>query len=268
MYVNYSNEVILLTGATGFLGKVLLESLLFHFKPKKIYVLIRDNATNRFERLKNSPIWTRVKDFSCVIPITSDLELDGLGMSILDDTKIKDDPPKFVFHCAASIDFDASLACNVKINVNGTLALYDYIASFSKNVRFVHVSTTYVGSRFEEPCNRLTDEEIRIGLLHDKISKNWPNTYVWSKLLCEKELLKRSELHLIIVRPSIITNALAHPMPGWADSRDAAIALFLLHAHGLWHVHDIKPTHVVDIIPVDYCWIFRKRNISLRNKFD
>ena len=120
MNVDYSNEVILLTGATGFLGKVLLESLLFHFKPKVIYVLIRDNAMNRFEKLKQSPIWIRVKDFSCVVPITCDLELNGLGISILDDKKIQDYPPKFVFHCAGSIDFNASLAYNIKTNVDGT----------------------------------------------------------------------------------------------------------------------------------------------------
>ena len=81
--------------------------------------MIRDNAINRFEKLKQSPIWIRVKDFSCVVPITCDLELHGLGISTLDDKKIQDSPPKFVFHCAGSIDFDASLACSVKINVNG-----------------------------------------------------------------------------------------------------------------------------------------------------
>lgn len=49
----YKNSVILITGGTGFLGKVLIEKILRVFDVKKIYILIRHkNNMNADDRLQ------------------------------------------------------------------------------------------------------------------------------------------------------------------------------------------------------------------------
>lgn len=56
----YKNSVILITGGTGFLGKVLIEKLLRVFDVRKIYILIRHknnmNADDRLQTLLNESV--------------------------------------------------------------------------------------------------------------------------------------------------------------------------------------------------------------------
>lgn len=50
----YDNAVIIISGGTGFLGKILVEKLLRSFDVKKIYLLIRSkNYVNVDDRLQN-----------------------------------------------------------------------------------------------------------------------------------------------------------------------------------------------------------------------
>lgn len=56
----YSNSIILITGGTGFVGKVLIQKLLSAFEVQKIYMLIRckDNMTveQRLEKFLNESV--------------------------------------------------------------------------------------------------------------------------------------------------------------------------------------------------------------------
>lgn len=56
----YKNSVILITGGTGFLGKVLIEKFLRVFDVRKIYILIRHknnmNADDRLQALFNESV--------------------------------------------------------------------------------------------------------------------------------------------------------------------------------------------------------------------
>lgn len=50
----YENAVVIISGGTGFLGKILVEKLLRSFDVKKIYLLIRNkNNVNVDDRLQN-----------------------------------------------------------------------------------------------------------------------------------------------------------------------------------------------------------------------
>ncbi len=183
--VDYSNQTILLTGSTGFLGKALLERLLYRFRSARVYILIRGSTAEKFQVLQQSAIWMRTRDFTYVTPICADIELPGLGLSAIDRQTLSQYPPTHVFHCAAAVTFDLPLADSIRINVYGTMHLYDFVVQVAPMARFIHVSTAYIGSTREEESIRLSEAEIREGLETGTIGAEWPNTYVWSKAMCE-----------------------------------------------------------------------------------
>jgi hypothetical protein len=68
----------------------------------------------------------------------------------------------------------------------------------------------------------------------DKILGPYPNTYTFTKALCEKIMKRRKgDLPLCIVRPAIINTSYNEPSPGWLDSIAAAAALFLFTGLGI-----------------------------------
>ena len=92
----YKGKNILLSGSTGFIGKVILEKLLRSCPELGcVYVMIRPKTgMDLMERLKNEILTSRCfdeiryrnKDFqtffkSKIVPVASDLTKDGLGLS-------------------------------------------------------------------------------------------------------------------------------------------------------------------------------------------
>ena len=56
-----------------------------------------------------------------------------------------------------------------------------------------------------------------------ELCKPWPNTYCFTKSLCERNLKKhRGNIPIFICRPSIIISSNNEPVPGWTDSMAAA----------------------------------------------
>ena len=49
----YENKTVFITGATGFMGKVLVEKLLRSTKVRKIYLLIRSKESHHLKVLEN-----------------------------------------------------------------------------------------------------------------------------------------------------------------------------------------------------------------------
>jgi hypothetical protein len=59
-----------------------------------------------------------------------------------------------------------------------------------------------------------------------KILGKYPNTYTFTKSLCERVMkVRQGEVPLCIVRPAIINTSYSEPFPGWIDSIAAAAAL-------------------------------------------
>ena len=85
-----------------------------------------------------------------------------------------------------------------------------------------------------------------------RILGSYPNTYTFTKSLCERVMKARQgSVPLCIVRPAIINTSFAEPFPGWIDSIAAAAALFMFVGLGI--VHEIKGNckKIGDTIPVD-----------------
>lgn len=83
----YSNSTVLVTGANGFLGSVLVEKLLRCFDVKKIYVLMRTKAgkgvEERAESFKKLAIFDEIRKgdpqlFGKLEPVEADYDYSGL----------------------------------------------------------------------------------------------------------------------------------------------------------------------------------------------
>ena len=114
----YSEKCIFITGATGFMGKVLLNKLLQSCPMlESIYVLIRPKRDElpqvRLDKLLDVPLFKHLKEtnassFKKVFAITGDITLPRLGMSDEDfDTVIEN--TSVIFHSAATVRFDEEL---------------------------------------------------------------------------------------------------------------------------------------------------------------
>lgn len=80
----------------------------------------------------------------------------------------------------------------------------------------------------------------------------FPNTYTYTKNLCERLLKKRrGSVPLCLVRPAIINPSYLEPFPGWVDSLAAAAALFLFVGLGIVRVINGDHKKIGDVIPVD-----------------
>lgn len=271
-----TERVYLLTGATGFLGKVLLEVLLRQreeLRVEQVYVLIRPrgalSAKERFWRevvpsecfSRLPPDWTRD-----VAVVEGRLEQPGLDL----DQPVSDEITgrvTHVLHTAASVAFDLTLPEAAQSNVAASLNLLELARSCSRLHKFVCVSTAYVslhpgeGTRIEEKLAPLPRpaEEIYRSILdstadeRDLLSRSGhPNTYTLTKSLAEHLLVeRRGAVPLAIVRPSVISASWRHPFPGWIDSAAGFASFVILLGMGHMRAVVANPDARLDLIPVD-----------------
>ncbi len=100
------------TGATGFIGRHLVQELIDH-REGEIFVLVREGSLSRLETL------IRRWDTDRVVPVTGDLSEPGLGVAEEWVSAHEGEIDHF-FHLAAIYDMTADDATNEAMNVGGT----------------------------------------------------------------------------------------------------------------------------------------------------
>lgn len=183
-------KINLITGATGFVGKYLVNALLE--KNEVVWVIVRqlDNVSSqkRAEKIFEGIISKWPKTFRI---IDGDIMVEGLGIK---DSMVNElNKNKVIFwHLAANLSFASENMANVqKTNYTGTVNVVEFVNKTSK--KFIHMSTAYV-------CGNATsfkENDIFKG-------QKFRNHYESSKFKAEKYVRENCKLPFIIFRPSII----------------------------------------------------------------
>jgi fatty acyl-CoA reductase len=139
----YKGRSIFIAGATGFIGKVLVEKLLRSCNEvKKIYILLRmkkdRDPLSRLEELISAKIFDKIRDensntFNNLVAVEGDITKEGLGISETDLNTLVNDV-SVVFHCAANVKFDEPLKIAVEFNLKGTRRIVEICHKMPKLV--------------------------------------------------------------------------------------------------------------------------------------
>lgn len=272
----YSGKHILITGATGFIGKVLLEKLLRSCpEVAAIYCIIRpknkQTVEERLAEITNSRLFDRLRkdqpEFSSKLhPIRGDMLLPELGLSP-HDRHLLEENVSIVFHSAATVRFDEPLRIAVEMNVIAVRKMLTLCRKFQCLEAFVHVSTAYancdrpyieetVYSPPVEPQKIIDvlewmDDEM-VDLFTPKLMGEKPNTYTYTKQLAEHLLTTEgADLPIAIIRPSIVGAAWKEPFPGWIDNYNGPSGIYIAAGRGLLRSMKGEYNAIADIVPVD-----------------
>ncbi|XP_011166600.1 putative fatty acyl-CoA reductase CG5065 isoform X2 [Solenopsis invicta] len=272
----FAGTVILLTGATGFLGKALLEKLLRSCPVAAIFVLIRPKRNKsieqRFEELLNDPVFDRIRSefpgtLNKVFPVKGDVGMPELGLQPADRDMLLQSV-NIVFHSAATVRFNEPLKIAVNLNTMGTDRMLDLCRRMTNLISVIHVSTAYSNAdrrEIEESiyitevkphtvvdmCENLDDETL--GIIEKRLIGDHPNTYTLTKGLAEQIVMTKGRgLPIAIVRPSIVCAANQEPFPGWIDNACGITGIMTEISRGTVRSIVCDANLIVDIVPVDF----------------
>lgn len=272
----FAEKSVFITGASGFLGKVLIEKLLHDCKDiKAIYVLVRTKgkaqAHSRLAEIFESRAFDRIRRiqpslFDKVKVIRGDITFDDLAISS-EDLKTLRNEVSIVVHSAATIRFDEPLKRATRINVIATKRILELALQLKRLEAFVHVSTAYCNKpkhdikesvytetltpeKLIELSNDLSDEMLESLTPH--LFGDRPSSYHYTKAMAENLVQSYSDrMPIVILRPSIITAAVRDPMPGWTDNYNGPAGYLVTAGKGILRSMLVESDFICDAIPVD-----------------
>jgi len=230
--------VILLTGATGYLGTLLLARLLDEPDGPQILcpVRARDHAAARarvdavLDRIWCDPGADRRRR---VIAVPADI-CDGVRHPAVRAVT-------HVVHCAAAVRFDQSQAAARHSNVTGTRRVLEMAERAPRLERIVHVSTAFVAGRH---AGRFLETDLDVG-------QSFRNTYEQTKFEAELLVTERaaSGLPVVTARPSIV---MGEARTGWTTSFNVLYPPLRAYRRGLLRSAPASPAGLLDIVTGDY----------------
>jgi nucleoside-diphosphate-sugar epimerase len=222
--------MILLTGATGFLGMEVLARLLER-SDREVLCVIRadghDAAEARLDdvlaRLYRDPAPYRERVHAVLGDLVSGVDAPDADVDV-------------VCHCAASIAFDLPLDEAREINVDGTRTVLELARAVGAR-RFVHVSTAYVSGTHSGEFSE------------DMVGTEFRNTYEQTKAEAERIVASVTGMEVAIARPSIV---MGESDTGWTPVFNVLYWPLRAFARGLFAQIPARPDGRVDVVPVDY----------------
>ncbi|CAH0548591.1 unnamed protein product [Brassicogethes aeneus] len=273
----FKDKNIFITGATGFLGKLLLEKLLRACPNlNSIYVLVRPKKgktmEERVDDIFKDPVYFPLQDIfpkyrEKVHGIQGDISFPELGMSER-DRKFLSNKINVIFHVAATTKFDEFIGQAVAINVKGTKEVVK-LGKLCVNLNsLVYVSTAFsqctqkhMEEKFYDPPIN-SDQLIGLTEKHSKpelekmltfLLGQWPNTYCYTKAVAE-DVVKNTakDIRACVYRPSIVVSTYQEPHIGWIDNMFGPIGALAGTGCGLLRVYCADEKVGAEMVPADY----------------
>ncbi|XP_058456377.1 fatty acyl-CoA reductase wat-like [Malaya genurostris] len=278
----YKGATILITGGTGFLGKVLLEKAIRCLNVRKIFVLIRQkeglSAEERLFKLMQDAIFGKVRQnyrnqddlMAKLEAVQIDLESDRLCQCSEDCERRLLQQTEIVFNVLASVKFNETIRNALQTNVAGTRKVLQLAQRMKKLRSLVHISTLYSNCQrkvIEEkvyqdiPMDHATILQLTSTLSEQQMDNfqhcflgPMPNTYTFSKKCAEAMIQNEfSHLPIGIFRPPIVLSTYREPVPGWTDNLNGPSGVCMWAVKGLIHVIWGDASKKANLVPVDYC---------------
>jgi NAD(P)-dependent dehydrogenase (short-subunit alcohol dehydrogenase family) len=189
------------TGATGFIGRHLVELLLK--REGTIHALVREGSRGRLDELIE-----RLGAGDRIVPVVGDLSKEGLGIEGFSESV------DHFFHLAAIYDMAADPDAMLKANVEGTRHVIEFANSIDVGT-FHHTSSIAVAGKYR-------------GLFREDMfdeGQKLPHAYHESKFDSEKLVRKQVKAPLRVYRPGIVVG---HSETGVMDKIDGPYYFFKL----------------------------------------
>ncbi|KAG5668844.1 hypothetical protein PVAND_016766 [Polypedilum vanderplanki] len=277
----FKDQVLFITGATGFMGKVFLERLLRVTEVRKIFILIRPkrnkNSEERLIELFANPLFDQLKSIKSmseilekVIVIAGDCSYKDLNISPADRAAIVSQV-SMIYHFAATVKFNEKFKRAIELNVRGTREMVKIAFDCSNLIVFCHVSTAYSHLHEKHLLEKVYDapadphEIIEIAekyneekvekLMSNFLNKFVPNSYVFTKALSESLVSNAYETHnlpLLLCRPAVVIPMMKEPIPGWTDNLNNISGIVAASGLGVLRTIMLTEETELNLIPVDY----------------
>ncbi|CAB3232268.1 unnamed protein product [Arctia plantaginis] len=273
----YAGREVFITGATGFIGKVLVERLLWTCKEiSKLHLLIRRKKDTlpeeRLKELKQSPLFDVIRQhcpqqLKKLTVVNGDLTKNSLGLN--KDAVQQINQVSVVFHSAATVKFDEVLDVSVEQNLRSVLKVMDICDQLPMIQVMVYVSTAYSNAdrpSIEERVYPAPMSLQKLQIILDNLPKHLirkvtpslispkPNTYTFTKAMAESAVAERAQAAkyaTAILRPSIVASSVQNPFPGWVQNLNGPSGVMVSAGKGLLHVVYCFKNKKTDMIPVD-----------------
>jgi fatty acyl-CoA reductase len=272
----YRGRSVFVTGASGFMGKVLLEKLLYSCPDlRTIYILVRSKRSKtpeqRAEEMFKIPLFDRLRTekpdaLQKVMLIQGDILLEEMGLTVENKARLQEEV-SVVFHCAATLRLEAKLKDSVEMNMRGTLRVLQLARGMTQLKVLLHLSTAFCHPGLESVEERVYDspvdpydvlrcvqwmDEASLDMITERLIAPHPNTYTFTKQLAECLVSSHCpDIPVVIARPSIVVPSWNEPMPGWVDSLNGPIGIMVGGGKGVIRSMYCKGDYLAQVIPVD-----------------
>ncbi|XP_059061285.1 fatty acyl-CoA reductase 1-like [Achroia grisella] len=270
----YAGRSVLITGATGFMGKVLVERLLTTCPDiGRLYLLMRTkrdaDPNQRLQQLKDSAVFNNLRQrdpeqLNKLRTLPGDILQPKLGISKESIAELKE--VSIVFHSAATVKFNEELRRAIEYNVLSVMRLLKICDELPNMQAFVHVSTAYsnadrkeieekvypITTPLDELLALLDDENIEPEELNKYLGSK-PNTYTFTKGVAEYVVQQhpKKRYSAAIFRPSVVISSNRNPFPGWIENMNGPSGVIAGYNAGLLRVFTTNSAKEADLLPVD-----------------
>jgi thioester reductase-like protein len=230
-------KTLFCTGAGGFIGRYVLS----HYLEKQecdLYLLEHGRFRERLEAFLDQEI-SDPGQRKRVKVLSGDITQPGLGLEapIADELKQR---VTHVIHLAALYNLSAPREISLRINVDGTGHLLDFLGELRSLQRFAHTSTIAVVGTYTGTCR---EDDLDLG-------QGFKNNYDETKFLSEKLVRERRDsIPTVILRP---TTVVGHSKTGAIEKIDGPYYALTMIARNMHYVIPNTKDNKFHFAPVDF----------------